>query len=376
MLGNYGIPTSDVMAVTFNLTAVGPDAPGFMTVWPCSKTKPDTSTLNFVKGQIVPNAVIAPIDVAADPTGTVCISSTQNSHVIVDVNGWFGQASGLRTTTPVRVLDTRIGLGGFPIAKVGNGGAGGAPLVLKMTGLNGIPASGVTAISLNLTVTNTGGVLGSGFVTAYPCSAQVPAVSNLNFVAGQTIANAVVVPVSATGTVCFYVEGHADLVIDVNGWFVSGAGFASLTPNRMFDTRSGQGGVVTSQVGNRSSGPAIVEVPVLGRFGLPASNVEAIVMNVTVTGSPSGGPGGFVTVFPCTNSVPDASNLNFTPQQTVANSVLAKVSSRGTVCFFVDGSTHLLADISGFTAVGGGLNTFTPVRIVDTRISLGPIPGR
>jgi hypothetical protein len=282
----------------------------------------------------------------------------------------------LQTVNPVRVIDTRIGTGGVPVARVGNNGAGGAPLAFQMSGSNGIPASGIAAVSVNLTVTNTSVGAGAGFVTAYPCGVEPPLASNLNFVTGQTVANAAIIPLSPTGAACFYVHGQADVIVDVNGWFVSGSGFAPLSPRRMFDTRTGDGGVVSSVVGTNSLGPSIVEVPVLGRFGLPASSVETVAMNVTVTDSPLGSPAGFVTVYPCTNQPPLASNLNFTARQTVANSVLAKVSSRGTVCFYVTGSTHLLADISGYTLVGGGLNTFTPVRIVDTRISQGPIPGR
>jgi hypothetical protein len=376
MLGNYGIPTSDVSAVSFNLTAVSPSGPGFMTVWPCAKPKPGTSTLNYVRNQIVPNAVIAPIDIAADASGTVCISSTQDSHVIVDVNGWFGSASGLRTTTPIRVFDTRDGTGGVTISRIGNGGLGGAPMAFKMTGINGVPSSGISAVSLNVTAVNTYGNSGGGFVTAYPCGAEPITTSTLNFISGQIVANASIVPVSIDGTVCFYVHGQSDLVVDLNGWFLSGAGLKTLAPTRVFDTRSGLGGVPVGQVGNQSSGPTIVEIPVVGRFGLPGSNIESVILNVTVTEAPAGGPGGFVTVYPCSTQVPSASNVNFTALQTVANAVVARVSSRGTVCFYVHGSTQLLADISGYTLVGAGLNTFTPVRIVDTRISLGPIPGR
>ncbi|MFM7126697.1 MAG: hypothetical protein ACKOYO_07550, partial [Actinomycetota bacterium] len=120
---------------------------------------------------------------------------------------------------------------------------------------------------------------------------------------------------------------------------------------------------------------AIVELPVLNRFGLPATGVDTVLMNVTVTASPSGTPAGYVTVYPCSSQPPLASNLNFVAQQTVANTVVAKVSAQGRVCFYVDRATFLLADVFGYTTTGGGLNTFTPVRIVDTRVSLGPIPG-
>ena len=76
---------------------------------------------------------------------------------------------------------------------------------------------------------------------------------------------------------------------------------------------------------------------------------RAVALNVTVTQSenPTIG-GGYVTVYPCDKPRPDASNLNFVTDQTVPNSVIAPVSANGEVCFYVYGTTHLLADVSGY----------------------------
>ncbi len=54
-----------------------------------------------------------------------------------------------------------------------------------------------------------------------------------------------------------------------------------------------------------------------------------------------------MTVYPC-GGRPDASNLNFTTGQTIPNSVIAPLSASGTVCFYVYGTAHLLADVSGY----------------------------
>ena len=48
-----------------------------------------------------------------------------------------------------------------------------------------------------------------------------------------------IVPVSATGKVCFTSNVPVDLVVDVNGWTLEGAGFVPVTPTRVFDTRPG-----------------------------------------------------------------------------------------------------------------------------------------
>ena len=58
--------------------------PGFVTVFPCGE-RPLAANLNYVQGQIVPNAVIAPVSAA----GEVCFFSLADTHLIADVNGWF-----------------------------------------------------------------------------------------------------------------------------------------------------------------------------------------------------------------------------------------------------------------------------------------------
>ncbi len=122
-------------------------------------------------------------------------------------------ATSFAPLTPVRLLDTRGG------SKVGNAAGTGAPFVLQVAGHGGVPGVGVGAVALNVTVTQTGSpTVGGGYVTVYPCGTR-PDASNLNFAAGQTIPNSVIAPLSAQGTVCFYVYGTAHLLADVSGYF-------------------------------------------------------------------------------------------------------------------------------------------------------------
>ena len=106
--GVEGVPSSGVSGVVLNVTVVDPEAAGFVTVHPCGSSLPDASSLNFVRGQTVPNAVVAPVD----GTGEVCLWSSAATHLLVDMSGWF--RSGLTTRVPVRLLDTRSGLGPAP----------------------------------------------------------------------------------------------------------------------------------------------------------------------------------------------------------------------------------------------------------------------
>ncbi len=373
VLGVSGIPLTGVTAVSLNLTAVGPTTEGYMTVWPCGSSQPGTSNVNFVKDQIVPNAVIAPVD----STGKVCIASSVASHVVVDVNGWFGTTSGLNAVTPTRVFDTRSGAGGVPAAKVGAVDGSGSALEVSVLSAIGQSAGAVAAVSLNVTATSTSASKFGGYVTAYPCGER-PNASNLNFVSNQSVPNAVIVPVSVTGTVCFYVYGQADLIADVNGWFAGGSGFNALAPTRVFDTRRGLGGVSVAKVGALDGSGIPLRVQVAGTNGVPSGgSAAAVMMNVTVDATTASAYGGYVTAYPCGGAPPNSSNINFVSGQTIANSVVAPLSADGTVCFYVYGEAHVLADITGWLASGSTVYTaMTPTRFSDTRSGVGVIPGR
>ena len=214
--GQGGVPTAGVGAVSLNVTAVDTEAPsegGYVTVYPCG-TRPNASNLNFTSNQIIPNAVIAPVSA----TGKVCFYVYGKAHLLADVNGWFAESQGANSVTPARLFDTRDGSGGVNASKVGDGLGGGTPIEFTVTGQGGVPATGVGAVSLNVTAVNTEAPNEGGYVTVYPCGTR-PNASNLNFTSNQIIPNAVIAPVSATGKVCFYVYGKAHLLADVNGWY-------------------------------------------------------------------------------------------------------------------------------------------------------------
>ena len=98
-------------------------------------------------------------------------------------------AGTFESLTPSRLLDTRGGLGGSVLAP-------GGTLSLLVDGRGGVPASGVAAVVLNLTVTEP---TGGGYVTVWGDGTTRPTASNLNFAAGATVSNLVVAFVGATG---------------------------------------------------------------------------------------------------------------------------------------------------------------------------------
>ncbi|TVR24214.1 MAG: hypothetical protein EA389_11205, partial [Ilumatobacter sp.] len=144
----------------------------------------------------------------------VCVYVYGSAHVIADVSGFVPADGGFGALVPARIVDTRPGG-----VKVGSADGAGEALRVNVLGRGGLPSSGVGAVVLNVTVTETEGpVMGGGYATVFPCGVQ-PEASNLNFVGGDVVANSVIAPVSSSGEVCVYVYGSAHVIADVSGYF-------------------------------------------------------------------------------------------------------------------------------------------------------------
>jgi hypothetical protein len=219
--GSPGVPAS-AAAVVFNATAVIASGSGFVTVFPCGRPIPETSTLNVTAGSIVPNLVTT----AVGADGTVCIYSSVDTDLVGDVAAYLPAGSSGVTLfeAPKRVVDTRSGIGG-PAAPL-------ASLVQReVTNLTGVPAD-ATAVITNLTATE--GV-SAGWMSAFPCG-PVPPVSNVNYSAGQNIANHAYVPI-VNGRFCLVSNQQTHAVVDIAGYVSGAAAFVPMTPERLYDSR-------------------------------------------------------------------------------------------------------------------------------------------
>lgn len=348
--GRAGVPT-DASAVVMNVTATRAEAAGFATIWPCGQPKPEASNLNYEAGQDIPNLVISRIGSG----GKVCLEASANTDLIADVSGYFPDGSGyFPIANPLRVSDSRSGFG--PI---------GPDAVTGLTFASGevVPAD-ATAVVLNVTAT---GGLAPGFLTVYPCTVSTPDASNLNYIAGQDIPNLVIARLSDNSEVCLFASADVHVIADLAGYFPAGSDYQPTgTPVRILDTRSGVGAPA-----RLTNAEETVELQVTGRDGVP-DDARAVVMNVTAGGNANAG---FVTVYPCGQSVPDASNLNFTAGGAVPNLVIARPGVDGKVCLFTSASAFLLADIAGYFPADSDFSpAASPTRILDTRTIPAPAP--
>ncbi len=284
---------------------------------------------------------------------------------------WPGQFQGL---APARILDTRNGTGGFVGAL-----SPGQSIDVPVVGRGGVPFSGVAGVVLNVTATQPSA---ASYLTVYPTGAQRPLASNLNFGAGQTVANLVPVALGKGGKVTvFNAFGAAHVIFDVYGLTtaqVATSGsigqFRPLVPARILDTRNGTGGFSAPLSGRQT-----IDLPVAGQGGVPATGAAAVVLNLTVTNPTAAS---YLTAFPSGTRLPPSSNLNFAAGQTIANRVMVRLGTTGSVSIFnAFGNADVVVDVSGWfsdgsDAVAGGQFTgLVPARVLDTRTGVGGISG-
>lgn len=330
--GRGGIPATGVSAVALNITVTNPATDGFITAYAGGSAQPATSNVNYGPGQTIPNSALIPV--GADGTVNFTNTSPGTTNLIADISGYYLQgtptaAGTFQSQSPSRFLDTRNSAPAGPDSSVS----------FQVGGVSGIPPT-VSGVVFNMTVTQP---QSDGFITAYPSGTTRPDASNENFGPGQTIPNLVTVPVGADGKVTLFnrSNGTTHLVADVAGFYLPGTptvagAFHAMTPSRLLDTRT------TSPAASDST----LSFQIAGTHGIP-SPVSAAIFNLTVTGPQSNG---LLTAYASGSPLPNASNINFTANQTVANLANVPVGPDGKVSIFnrSSGTSQLIADIAGY----------------------------
>jgi hypothetical protein len=273
---------------------------------------------------------------------------------------------------PTRFLDTRNGIGIQTRASIGN-----TPISVQITGRLGVPID-ATGVIANLTVT---GPSRESFLTVYPDPAGAPDVSNLNYRAGDTVANMATLALGDAGELYVKNEfGSAHVIVDVLGWIgpetelSGGDSYQANAPLRVLDTRA------LKRPFQPNETRSINLVPALGSY-LPAGSVSAVVANVTVV-EPSAGT--FLTAFPADAPLPNASTVNVAAGDIRPNLTVIPVDDFGNAKIFnAFGTAHVLVDVVGwfrptspaFPALMGRIIPVEPFRLFDTRQDNDPLNG-
>ena len=169
-----------------------------------------------VLGLVVAGAVTAPA-VSAPPVAAAASSAAAVVAPAV--------AGAVVAVTPSRIADSRLGLQ-IPGPVPAQGTA-----VVPVTGRGGIPRQGAAAVIATVTVD---GPQSGGYVTVWPSGTGMPGTSNLNFLAGRTIASTVVVRLDSDGKIQLFngSPGTVQLIVDVTGYVRSGTRGLGLTLRR------------------------------------------------------------------------------------------------------------------------------------------------
>jgi hypothetical protein len=274
------------------------------------------------------------VETLVGANGQVTIFADSPTDLFVDMEGFFatpsGTAGGVVTLMPARLLDTRT---------TGQTISSGSTRVFQVIGVGGVPTSGVSAVILNVSVTN---AAAPGSLAVFPAGAPRPPAANFSWVAGQTISKRVILRAGTGGQVslCNLSEEPTDLVVDVSGYFTdssaSGRLFIPSGPARVIDTRV-QGG--TLGPGGSST------YQVAGFAGVPIGS-KAALFNLAVTNTTGAG---FLTVFRAGAARPLTFDLTWGAGQTVSNLVVASLSSAGAISFYNSaGTTDVVTDLYGF----------------------------
>ena len=265
-----------------------------------------------------------------------------------------------RAIEPSRILDTRTSIGGH-LGKLGHRDT----MRLQVAGTGGVPASGVTAVTLNVTVTKPSN---ESYLTAWPTGARRPTASNLNFVPGQTVPNLVTVKVGGDGAINLYNHsGSTHVVVDVAGYYAQGGGgsmFTALPPTRILDTRAGGS--------QRLGADQTRGVRVAGLGGVPRHGATAVALNVTAVDATRDS---YVTAYPAGDRRPNASTVNFGRGDVIPNMAVTKLGRDGRINLYnFAGSVDVVVDVMGYFTLNERTASYvplTPTRVVDTRAGTG-----
>lgn len=336
--GRGGVP-ADAAAVVLTLTVVGTNAGGYLTAYPTGGAAPTASVVNWATGETISGS--ATVTVGSNGRIDLVVRAARGIDLVADVSGYLLGGSPTApgayvARTPTRLLDTRTGVGA-PKARLGSNRS----LQIPLAGRGGLPAAGrMSAVVGTLTAVRSAK---SGYLTVWP-DGNRPAVSSVNYLDGQVVANQVTVALGANGGFSvFAARGPVDVVFDVTGYVIGGQATATgtyvpVSPSRLYDTRR----LPATPPPNSDFRARLV-----GRGSVPATGMTAVVANVTVTDN---GRPGYLTAWPTGRTRPLASILNWTASRSVANQASLALGPDGNVDLRYTGiqPVSVIVDVSGF----------------------------
>ncbi|MGO4597824.1 CHAP domain-containing protein [Terrabacter sp. 2RAF25] len=326
--GRAGIPAGGVGTAMLNVTVAVPAAAGYLTSYPSGAVRPGSRSVSFAAGETVSELV--PARLGTD--GKVSLYSSSATNLVAEVVGWYPTTGHLVPVTPTRVVDTRTGLGA-PKVRVPAGGT----IDLPVAGAGVVPATGASAVALDISAAAPSA---AGWLTAYPTGSARPVTAHVGYDATTSMTGMVVSRLGAGGKVTIHSTAQTDLLVDVVGWFRTGADHVAIAPSRIVDTRTGLGAPAA-----KVAAGSTITVPVLGRGGVPTVGVSAVSVTLTAV-TPAATAS--LTAYPTGLARPTSPNLTVPVTRTRTNWVVVPVGADGTITVHTTAVTHLVVDVQGY----------------------------
>ena len=364
VLGEGGIPTTGVEAVTMDVTAYNTYMPlyaGAVTVWRSDGTQPTGRTLYFASGANVSNRVTT--KVGAD--GYVSLNVVGDAEISFDVQGWYSTATGTAggnfvSLDPTNVLDTRSSTrnGACPTSSTQcTTLTAGATRTFQVTGRAGVPATGVSAVSVNITAYN---AAADGHVKVYRSGTQPVPYITTYYTTGKTVSIASDLKLSASGQLDVYSSAGLDVTVDVVGYWTSptaqeGGQYIPLDPAQVLDTNGGTGTCTPSPCARIPAGTTL-SVQLAGLGGLPTTGIKAVNLNITTY---NGSATGAVEVWPSDENPTGLRTLAFAPSTFTSNSLPMDIGADGKIKIKAQSSAavDIYLNVQGYYSESGTLTT-------------------
>jgi hypothetical protein len=337
--GAGGVPSGASAAVLL-VSTFTPAANSSMVVYPSDSPDPGTRDLTLNTGQVSSNTVYAELG----PDGRVTIDPNTATDVTIVVQGYFESPPGAAGGgyTPInasRIADSR---GTPPTGSCTPSPCSpltaGSTKSIQVTGQGGVPASGLSAAVLAITVTGTSA---TGFAQAYPTGTTRPNARSISYAANDTVTSTVTTKLSAGGAFDLYsFGGNLSYFVDVVGYYASASGsgsdFVPTVSTRIADTRPSSSVPGVCQPGAVAC-PALVPgaetmtLQVSGQGGVPATGVTAVSVNVTAINTNTAA--GYLKIG-ATGTTPTRM-VSYAAGETTSSSLVVRAASNGQLVFTV-----------------------------------------
>lgn len=275
---------------------------------------------------------------------------------------------------PTPLLDTRDGTGTTSAGRVPAHGS----VTFQVTGRAGIPATGVSAVALNLIALNPAKF---GWFTLYP-SDQPTTASTLTYAGGETVVGEDFTRLTSTGkvTVVNNSDGDVGIAIATDGYFrdaadvQNGNEYYPLASDYLYDTRPGLSTGVPART-TPVAAHSTVTFQVTGQAGIPATGVTAVAIGVGAMDHTSKG---WLSVYPSDQADPNVSSVDFNPGETDQSFEVSRLTGTGmlTINNHGAGTVNISVTVRGYfkgaaEAGGAGYKPVPTEILVNTVTGVG-----